>query len=260
MKEAFEGEYRNYRLVVVGHSLGAGCAAMLSVMLRPAHPNLRCLAFAVPSVFSENLAEECSSWLTSYVLDADVIPRLAIQPFEVLRDSVLSMICRIKVPKCEVFSLEKCSKKTGAELADERKRILHVEDEVPDSEFKRQLEKFFAFQDDLKQKSETTGHYIELFPPGKIIQLFRTRHQGRNVLSRFRSVSSSELDNTRENETSYVARWIQRADLQQIILSSHMIHDHEPGNLRRKIQDVAEKVFELRSPEYKVFDNEETLT
>lgn len=254
LKELFDGEYKNYRLVVVGHSLGAGCAAMLSVMLRPVYPNLRCLAFGVPgSVFSENLAEECSSWLTSYVLDADVIPRLAIRQFEVLRDGVLGMICRIKVPKCDVFSLEKSSSKDRAELADARKRILYDEDEVPDSEFKRQLEKFFCFQDELKQKSETSGHYIDLFPPGKIIQLFRTRNQGRRAFSRFLSVSSSEGTDTRGNETSYVARWIQRTDLHQIILSSHMINDHEPGNMRRKIQDFAETVFELRSPEYKIF-------
>ncbi len=253
------GEYKNYRLVVLGHSLGAGCAAMLSVMLRPLYPNLRCLAFGIPgSVFSENLAEECSPWLTSYVLDADIIPRLAIHQFEVLRDSVLGMICRIKVPKCDVFSLEKSSKKSRAELAEERKHVLYDEDEVPDSEFKRQLEKFFSFQVDLKQKNETTGHYIALFPPGKIIQLFRTRNKGRRAFSRFLSLSSSELTNVRENETSYVARWIQRTDLQQIILSSHMINDHEPGNMRRKIQDVAETVFDLRSPEYKPDEESET--
>ena len=235
---------------------------MLSVMLRPRFPNnLRCLAFGVPgSVFSENLAEECSPWLTSYVLDADVIPRLAIRQFEVLRDSVLDMISRIKVPKCEVFSLEKCSTKSRAELADERQRILYDEDEVPDSVFKRQVEKFYAYQDELKQKTDTAGHYIALFPPGKIVQLFRTRNRGKRSLSRFLSVSSSEWTQTtgRENETSYVARWVQRHDLQQIILSPHMINDHVPGNMRRKIQEVAENVFELRSPEYKVLEETET--
>lgn len=256
LKEALNGEYKNYRLVVVGHSLGAGCAAMLSVMLRPAYPNLRCLAFGPPgSVFSENLAEECSPWLTSYVLDADVIPRLAIHQFEVLRDSVLRMICRIKVPKCEVFSLEKSSTKSRAELADERIRILYEEDEVPDSEFQRQLEKFFGFQDELKQKSETAGdyRYIDLFPPGKIIQLFRARNQRRSAFSRFLSVSSRQrTHDAMKNDTIYVARWIQRTDLQQIILSTHMMNDHEPGNMKRKIQEVAETVFELRSPEYKI--------
>jgi acetyl esterase/lipase len=34
--------------VVVGHSLGGGCASVLSLMLRPSFPNLKCYAFEPP--------------------------------------------------------------------------------------------------------------------------------------------------------------------------------------------------------------------
>lgn len=40
--------YKDYNLVVVGHSLGGGCAQVLSLMLRPSFPSLRCYAFEPP--------------------------------------------------------------------------------------------------------------------------------------------------------------------------------------------------------------------
>ena len=41
---------QNYRLVIVGHSLGAGTASLLSVLLKPAYPDLMCFAYSNPSV------------------------------------------------------------------------------------------------------------------------------------------------------------------------------------------------------------------
>ena len=41
-------ENRSYKLRIIGHSLGAGVAAILSVLLRPKYPDLRCLAFSPP--------------------------------------------------------------------------------------------------------------------------------------------------------------------------------------------------------------------
>ena len=35
-------------LVCVGHSLGAGAAAILAIMLRQEYPNTRCFAFSPP--------------------------------------------------------------------------------------------------------------------------------------------------------------------------------------------------------------------
>jgi len=38
----------NYRLVLVGHSLGAGTAAILAVLLKEQYPTLQCYAFSPP--------------------------------------------------------------------------------------------------------------------------------------------------------------------------------------------------------------------
>lgn len=38
----------SYKLVLVGHSLGAGTAAILAILLRPQFPDLRCYSYSPP--------------------------------------------------------------------------------------------------------------------------------------------------------------------------------------------------------------------
>ena len=39
---------RGYQLILTGHSLGAGAATLLAMLLRPQFPGLRCYAFSPP--------------------------------------------------------------------------------------------------------------------------------------------------------------------------------------------------------------------
>lgn len=39
---------QNYQLIITGHSLGAGVAAILAVLLKPAYPYLHCYAYSPP--------------------------------------------------------------------------------------------------------------------------------------------------------------------------------------------------------------------
>ncbi|CAI5537431.1 unnamed protein product [Closterium sp. Naga37s-1] len=90
-----------YSLVTVGHSLGAGTAALLAMLLRhpPTVSSLSlvlpppalspvCWAYACPSVVSQNLAET-SPFLKTAVLQDDVVPRLSLSSITDLRNEIL---------------------------------------------------------------------------------------------------------------------------------------------------------------------------
>uniref|UniRef100_A0A8C4QS33 sn-1-specific diacylglycerol lipase n=1 Tax=Eptatretus burgeri TaxID=7764 RepID=A0A8C4QS33_EPTBU len=65
-----------YGLTIVGHSLGAGTAALLAVLLRPKFPTLRCFAFSPPGgLLSEPLSVYSRDFVLSVVLGDDIIPR-----------------------------------------------------------------------------------------------------------------------------------------------------------------------------------------
>ena len=80
-----------HQVTLVGHSLGAGVASLLALVLleqgiQP--PQLRCFAFEPPACMDLCLAERCiqGGLVTSLVHGDDVVPRLAVEPFaELLR-------------------------------------------------------------------------------------------------------------------------------------------------------------------------------
>ena len=234
-------EYEGYRLRVVGHSLGAGCAAMLSVLLRPKYPTIRCLAFSPPGcVFSENLADECSTWVTSYVLDDDIVSRLSIESFEDLRNDVLEMICRIKVPKYKtLFSYNPKNSDDLKAVSEANLSLLYNKDEIKDSDFKRDLDSFFQFQTDLKSKEKE--RYVRLCVPGNTVQLFR---MGKNLSS---GIDLSDERRRQRKGKEYAARFVKRDYFRKVVISSHLLFDHDPINVKNRLRELASK-FGLEPP------------
>eukprot|EP00667_Euglena_gracilis_P008330 EG_transcript_8434 len=82
--KAAHTETPDYKLVVVGHSLGAGLAVLLTLMAyQRGAPDMTCYAFAVPTVLSDNLAVKAQQYnIHSFVLNADIVPRLSIKSLD----------------------------------------------------------------------------------------------------------------------------------------------------------------------------------
>lgn len=78
-----------YRIVITGHSLGAGCASLLGLLLRTSIPslqdsnNLKVWAFASPPVLDIDSARACSPFVTTVVNNCDVVTRSNISPLAV---------------------------------------------------------------------------------------------------------------------------------------------------------------------------------
>jgi len=218
--------YSDYRLRVTGHSLGAGCAAVLAMMLRPKYPNLRCHAFSPPGcTLSENAAVECEDYMTSYVLDADIVPRASLNALENLRLNMVEMIARIRVSKAEVLNEYAYGCMAGDE--DSRlDRMMFKEEDVPDNEFQQQYCEYRR-QYDERKKGRGKSIEIEMFVPGKIVHL----------------VHSGITDAKKE----YTSRWANRLDFREIRISTHFLDDHNPHSVMRSIETEAQK-FGLELP------------
>jgi len=79
-----------YNIVITGHSLGAGAAAMAGVLLRAKFPELQqdsrlqVLAFASPPILDKDSALACIPFTTTIVNNADVIPRSSLHNLAIL--------------------------------------------------------------------------------------------------------------------------------------------------------------------------------
>lgn len=63
-------------MTLIGHSLGAGAAALLALMLQARGiTNVHCYAFAPPMCCEPDLAAKCSDYVTSVVFRDDIIAR-----------------------------------------------------------------------------------------------------------------------------------------------------------------------------------------
>jgi sn1-specific diacylglycerol lipase len=183
--------YSHYILRITGHSLGAGCATLLGYIYRQKYPSLRVIAISPPGSFlTWKLATKSNEFVTSFVLDSDLVPRLTVHSMEHLRNEVLNIFGRIKVPKSHVaknFILNSIIKANEDDSIDPEvlskinHEMLYPDDSpILDSDFYRQCKRFQEIQ---SARKESRGEYrmIHLYPPGKIIQLVKVRKDNYSV-------------------------------------------------------------------------------
>lgn len=80
-------ERYQYTLVICGHSLGAGMATLLSMLIYPRY-GVAALAFACPPCVSWNLAESSRRHVMAIAIQDDVITRLSYDSFAYLKKRI----------------------------------------------------------------------------------------------------------------------------------------------------------------------------
>jgi len=184
---------------------------------------------------SENLAENCKSFLTSYVFDHDIVPRLSLESMEHLRNEILETVARIKVTKYEA---------SRAKPNVEEAILVYGKDEIPPSKFLQKLDDFHRYQDSLKESRETRA--VKLHPPGKIVHIVGTRDDKNDE----EPVIGGEADMSEHEHSAsfdYTAYWAHRNDLAEIIISSHFLSDHSSLNVMAQLEKAAER-FDMSTP------------
>ncbi|XP_058891507.1 diacylglycerol lipase-beta-like isoform X1 [Acipenser ruthenus] len=193
-----------YKLVITGHSLGAGTAAVLSILLRSAFPGLKCYAFSPPGgLLSKPLADYSKEFIVSVVLGKDLVPRLSIPNMEDLKRSILRMVANCNKPKYQI--LLRCC-------------WYEVFGGNPD-DLPTELER--------RQQRSPSYHSLEsehppLYLPGRILHIVEEDTTGRSCFSQVR----------------YRAMWSSEALFCSVLISSKMITDHMPDHVLKALNSL----------------------
>jgi hypothetical protein len=182
-------------------------AAIVSLLLRPRFPQVKCLAYScVSAIFSRELAEESQEWINSCTLGKDIFGRLSWHSAKGLRDKLLDVIRRSKASKPTI--LLSLLKRKGVPIED----LIYASDEVPDELPRRAIA---TRLERLKVLDETDLDKTRMFMPGRIIYLEKTHTEVKRGWIRNYSKST------------YTPVWVEdRAAMQEVQISSRLILDH----------------------------------
>ncbi|CAG2189019.1 DAGL [Mytilus edulis] len=203
-----------YDLVLVGHSLGAGAAVILAILLQQEYPGLHCYAYSPPGgLLSETCVEQTKSFITSVVVGKDVVPRIGLFQMEVLRTDLINVIKMSNNSKWKIIMKGICC---GSSETD-KMNLEQVRNEIEERDLHAH-----PSDDDI-----TLVAHTPLYPPGKIIHVVRSHPKNNG--------SSLCCGN---NEPVYQAIWADNRSFDEVIVSPTMINDHMPDY----VMDALEKV------------------
>ncbi|XP_043958350.1 diacylglycerol lipase-beta [Gambusia affinis] len=217
-----------YKLVVTGHSLGAGTAALLAILLRTSFPTLQCYSFSPPGgLLSKALAEYSKDFVVSVVLGKDLVPRLSIPNMEDLKRRILKIVANCNKPKYRIL-LQGCWYELfggdpddfPTEMDSRREEQLSQPLLGEESLLIRHSSSYQSLASD-DSPAHTAAH-LPLFPPGRILYITEDGPSRRSCFSQVR----------------YRADWSSEAAFRSILISPRMLVDHMPDAVLRALNSL----------------------
>ncbi|XP_012670112.2 diacylglycerol lipase-beta [Clupea harengus] len=216
-----------YRLVITGHSLGAGTAAILAVLLRNMYPTLQCYAFSPPGgLMSKALADYSKEFVVSVVLGKDLVPRLSLPNMEDLKKRILKMVSNCNKPKYRIL-LHGCWYEVfGGEPDDFPTELENREEELNApllGEESLLVRSSASYQSLASDDSPTNTTHLPLYLPGRILHVIEEGPTRRSCFSQPR----------------YRAEWASSdAAFRSVLISPRMLVDHMPDAVLRALQSL----------------------
>ncbi|XP_052416642.1 diacylglycerol lipase-alpha isoform X2 [Carassius gibelio] len=208
----------HYGLVIVGHSLGAGTAAILSFLLRPQYPSLHCYSYSPPGgLLSEDAMEYSKEFVTSVVLGKDLVPRIGLSQLEGFRRHLLEVLQKSEKAKWRIIAGgTKCIPKSE----------LPLDDEAPVSQgVTPSNSRLWLHPSDL---SIALSASTPLYPPGRVIHVVHNH--------------PPEMCCGQEDPT-YSALWGDNKAFDEVIISPAMLNEHMPHVVMDGLNKVLENPY-----------------
>ena len=229
----------NYQLVIVGHSLGSGCACLLAMLLKEQYDDLKCFCYSPTGSLLNAEAAACTqSFVTSVTLGQDLVARLNLHTAHKLKQDVIRELKKCKKPKYRILleglleTLGKCcghhvlfkedssQSHSALEQTDDLSPLLVTESDP------HPYESFITdSEDENNAVSSSSGAFapsFQLYPPGRIIHL----------------VDTMETRGGFFNERILEARWVSSNSFPRIVVSPDMVRDHFPDVISRALNTV----------------------
>ncbi|XP_014475322.1 PREDICTED: sn1-specific diacylglycerol lipase alpha isoform X5 [Dinoponera quadriceps] len=228
-KDTSRGTHQ-FGLTLVGHSLGAGTAAILAILLKQEYPDLVCFSFGPPGgLLSMPAQQYTQEFITSVVVGKDVVPRIGLRQMESLRADLINAIKRSVDPKwktiaCSVMCCGCGSTPTSAANLEAGGCI---------SEYQRDKDQARAQTVVPSDSSIALTLHRPLYPPGRIIHV--VRHHPNKDEQKYETSWRQVLS---KREPVYQALWAGPCDFDEVLISPVMIQDHMPDNMLRALNKV----------------------
>lgn len=216
-----------YKLVITGHSLGAGAASLLAVLLRSTHPTLQCYAFSPPGgLMSKALADYSKQFVVSVVLGKDLVPRLSIPNMEDLKRRLLKMVSNCCKPKYKILMHGCWYELFGGtpddfptELENRREEVLNQPLLGEESLLVHRSNTYQSLSSDDSPSHPT---HLPLYLPGRILHVTEDGPTRRHCFSQVR----------------YRAEWSSETSFRNVLISPRMIADHMPDVVLRALRSL----------------------
>ncbi|XP_022599250.1 sn1-specific diacylglycerol lipase beta [Seriola dumerili] len=228
-----------YKLVITGHSLGAGTASLLAILLRNSFPTLQCYAFSPPGgLLSKALADYSKDFVLSVVLGKDLVPRLSIPNMEDLKRRILKIVSNCNKPKYRIL-LQGCWYELfggdpddfPTEMENRREEELSQPLLGEESLIIRHSSSYQSLASD-DSPAHKAAH-LPLFLPGRILYITEDGPSRRPCFSQVR----------------YRAEWSSEEAFRSVLISPSMLADHMPDIVLGALTDLTrDKPFSLCTP------------
>ncbi|XP_039991938.1 diacylglycerol lipase-beta [Xiphias gladius] len=225
-----------YKLVITGHSLGAGTASLLAILLRNSFPTLQCYSFSPPGgLLSKALADYSKEFVVSVVLGKDLVPRLSIPNMEDLKKRILKIISNCNKPKYRIL-LQGCwyqlfggnPDDCPTELENRREEELSQPLLGEESLMIRHSSSYQSMGSDGSPAHKPA--LLPLFLPGRIIQITEDGPSRRPCFS----------------HASFHAEWSNEMAYRSILISPRMLVNHMPDAVLQALNTLtSDRLFSL---------------